>query len=101
MDYSTSTYGFQELSYAGDAVPVDVYIDGEENIGDIQQGPITIDIDRYYSETYYFDLSMRNSYDALINVATAMDTISNPLGGLSIVGTSGDDYFSVSSKIGQ
>ncbi len=74
VDYSASTYGYQVLSYAGDATPIEAYISGQDNEGDIRQGV---------------------NYDNLLGIATALDTASNPQGGFSLIGTSGDDEFNI------
>ena len=80
VDYTGSTAGSQVLSYGGDANALEAVIDGINNSGRIRQG---------------------DDVDILNNVATALDTLSNPFGGLSLIGTGGNDRFTAYLANGQ
>ena len=74
IDYTNSTWGFQTLTYAGDAEAIDAYLNAIDDVADIVQG---------------------DALDVIIAVENAFSTGANDIGGFALIGTDHDDVFTI------
>jgi Ca2+-binding RTX toxin-like protein len=74
IDYTNSTWGFQTLTYAGDTLGIDAYLNAIDDVADILQG---------------------DELDVIIAVDNALSTGANTIGGFALIGTAQDDVFTI------